>query len=149
MDLRSAEAVGPGVAGGPPADGGSHRDGQEEERQSRRPHDRRSVAVQSTAGVLHGPRSNPRFAAGAALSQSGGATGDADEEPHRWSADGNRDRLQQRTAAWQSVLQRIVKELEGGAALSGGAAPAQPGTGGVLRCDPAAAAAGAQGSSGT
>src|SRR6516225_11353628 len=103
----------------------------------------------TTAGVLHGACGDPRFAADAALPQSGGATDDADEEPHRWSAHGNRDRLQQGTVAWQSVLQRVVRELAGSASLSGGAAPAEPGTGGVLRYDPAAAAAGAQGSSGT
>jgi hypothetical protein len=51
------------------------------------------------------------FAAGASLPQSGGATGDANEEPHRWSAHGNRDRLQQGTAAWQSVLQRVARKL--------------------------------------
>src|SRR5262249_5056845 len=77
----------------------SHRGGQEEERQSRRAYDRGSAAVQSPAGVLHGASGDPRFAAGAALPQSGGARGDADEEPDRWSAHGNRDSVQQGTAA--------------------------------------------------
>src|SRR5215831_420260 len=54
MDLRSAEAVGPGGEGGAPADAESYRGGQEEERQSRRAYDCRSIALQSTAGVLHG-----------------------------------------------------------------------------------------------
>src|SRR5229473_7675319 len=83
---------------------------------------------------------DPRLAAGAALPQSGGAPGDADEEPHRRSADGNGYALQQGAAAWQSVLQRVVREFAGGASLGGGTAPAEPGTVGVLRYDPAAAA---------
>src|SRR5215510_479571 len=125
VDLRSAEAVSPGVEGSAPADAESHRSGQEEERQSRRADDRRSIAVQSTAGVLHGTGSDPRFAADAALPQSGGATDDTDEEPHGWSADGIRGRLQQATAAWQGVLQRVVKrEFAGGASLGGGTAAA-------------------------
>jgi hypothetical protein len=41
------------------------------------------------------------------------ATGDAGEESHRWSAHGNRERQQQITAAWQSVLQRGVARREG------------------------------------
>jgi hypothetical protein len=36
------------------------------------------------------------------------ATGDADEESHRRSAHGNRDRQQQVTAAWQSVLHELL-----------------------------------------
>lgn len=41
------------------------------------------------------------------------ATGDADEEWHRSSAHGNRDRQQQITTAWQRVLQRGVAGREG------------------------------------
>src|SRR5690242_4630686 len=96
-------------------------------------HDRRSVAVQSAAGVLHGALRDPRFAAGVALSQFGGAAGDADEEPHRWSVDGDWNALQQRTTARQDVLQRIVREFAGSASLSGGTAQAESGTVGVLR----------------
>src|SRR5262249_59147220 len=106
-----AEALSRGVKGGPPADAGSHRGGQKEERQGRRADDRRSAAVQSTAGVLHGTGSDPRFAADAALPQSGGATDDTDEEPHGWSADGNQGRLQQGTAAWQGLLQRVSRQF--------------------------------------
>src|ERR1035437_7753711 len=108
----------------------------------------RSAAVQSAAGVLHGAKRDPRLAAGAALPQSGGAAGGADEEPHRRPADGDGDALQQGAAAWQSVLQRVVREFAGGASLGGGTAQAEPGTVGVLRDDPAAAAEGAVRASG-
>ena len=41
------------------------------------------LRCKSTAGVLHGAESRESHAAGVTLSQSGGAAGDADEEPHR------------------------------------------------------------------
>src|ERR1051325_186835 len=91
---------------------------------------------------------DPRFAASAALPQSGGAAGDAYEEPHCRSADGDWNVLQQGTAARQSVLQRIVREPAGGAVLGRGTAQAEPGTVGIFRGDPAAAAQGAMHESG-
>src|SRR4030095_11291916 len=71
------------------------------------------------------------------------------EEPHRRSADGDWDALQQGTAAWQSILQRVVREFAGCAWLGGGTAQAEAGTVGVLRCDPAAIAQGAKRASGS
>src|SRR5689334_16665720 len=91
---------------------------------------------------------DPRSAASAALPQSRGAAGDAYEEPHCRSADGDWNALQQGTAARQSVLQRIVRELAGGAVLGRGTAQAEPGTVGVLRGDPEAAAQGTMRESG-
>jgi hypothetical protein len=49
----------------------------------------------------------------------------------------------------KAYFSELLDEFAGGASLSGGTAPAEPGTGEVLRCDPAAAAEGAKGTSGT
>src|ERR1051325_910474 len=69
VDLRSSEAGGAGVKGSASADAEGDRGVQEEKRQSRRAHDRRSAAVQSAAGVLLGAERGSRPAADPALSQ--------------------------------------------------------------------------------
>src|SRR5919109_4729871 len=93
--------------------------------------------------MLHGAGSDARPAAGAALPQPGGTAGDTHEEPHRRLADGDGDALHQRTAAWQSILQQVVREFATDAGLGARSAPAQPEAIGVLRDDSEAALEGA------
>ena len=77
--LRPHAAAAEGRSSG---DAASHRGGEKEERQNRRPQDRRLSALRFSAGVLHGSDRDPGTASHSALSQPAGPAGGADEEPH-------------------------------------------------------------------
>src|SRR6266568_4053791 len=118
LDLRHAEAVRRQTADGEPIDDESHRSGQEEERQTGCADDRRPGALQSASGLLRGATGDARFAADAALPESGGGTGGADEEPH----------------------ERVAGSVGGGTGLGEGSAASEPRCGRDVCGDPTAIA---------
>jgi len=70
------KTAGAGVDGGAPADDESYRGIKKQERQGGRAQGGGPDALRSAAGMLHGAECDPETAAGAALSQPGGASGD-------------------------------------------------------------------------
>src|SRR5712672_182209 len=95
LDLRHAAALRRTVGDGASRQDESHQRGQEEERHIRRPHHRRSGALQSFAGLLRGSAAHSRTAPPAALSQPGGERSGAHEKQDGRTADGNRRPLRE------------------------------------------------------
>src|ERR1022692_4428011 len=121
LDLRLPEATRRGLEGGASANAAGHRGSQEEERSGGRPHDRRPVALQSAAGMLHGAQRVSRAAAHPAVSKPAGKAKRSDEESDRRLVDGNRGHLQQRKTSSQRLLHPVAK-ISGSARLHSTAA---------------------------
>jgi hypothetical protein len=104
LDLRHAETLRRAVGDGASRQDESHQRGQEEERQDRRPHYRRSAALQPVTRLLCSPAADSRTAPPAALSQPGGERSGAHEEQDGRVADGNRRPLCEREVAPQEIF---------------------------------------------
>src|ERR1017187_7682377 len=137
LDLRRAETLCRRARNGEPLDDESHRRGQEEERQTGCPEDRRPGALQSAPGLLRGSAGDARSAAVAALPEPGGGAGGADEEPNERAVDGSGRGIQQTTTARGQVFQRVAGPVGRSAGIGEGSVAAEPGGAGDVRRDAA------------
>src|ERR1022692_2857006 len=140
LDLRRTETLCRRTADGEPLDDESHRRGQEEERPTGCPQDRRPGALQSAAGLLCGSAGDARSETVAALPEPGGGAGGADEEPNERSVDGSGSGIQQTTTARGQVFQRAAGPVGRSAGIGEGSVAAEPWGAGDVRLDAAPAA---------
>src|SRR5579871_2676997 len=108
LDLRSLETVRRRAEGGASGDAAGHRRIEKEKRPSRRAQDRRSAALRSAAGMLHGAERVSRAAPRPALSKPSGEAGRADEEQTGWPVDGDRRELQQGKTSSEALFRRAA-----------------------------------------
>src|SRR5271165_1768201 len=142
LDLRHAEALQRAVGDGASREDESHQRGQEEERQHRRSHYRRSGALQSVARLLCGGSANPRVAAPVALPQPGGERVGAHEEQNGRTTHGDRRRLREGEAARQEILRQSAGGTGRGAGVGDRSAAYESRRAGDVREHAAAAGAG-------
>src|SRR5713226_3827426 len=126
LDLRHAAALRRAVGNGTSRQDESYQRGQEEERHARRPHHRRSGALQSFARLLRGSAAHSRTAPPAALSQPGGERSGAHEEQDGRTADGNRRCLCEREITSQEIFRQSAGRTRRSAAVGNRSAALEP-----------------------
>src|SRR5450755_658169 len=133
LDLRHLAALQRAVADGASRQDEGHQRGQEEERQHRCPHHRRSGALQSFTGLLCGGATHPRTAPPVALPPPGGERSGAHEKQDGRTADGDRRTLCEGEAAWQEILRQPAGRTGRGAGVGDRSAASEPGGAGDVR----------------